>query len=154
MLQRRIDLGSIPYGLAVAGEDIVKGSAVVTKFDNGVLKAFYPTTQAEADAVKGFATYRIEDVIGNDKDYDVIKAGQRLVIYTLVKDNMWATTQFVAPVNQGDELVVGFDADDKGKLRTKTAGELSANRASQFKVYNVSNAGEGYTDAMIDVEVL
>ena len=152
MLQKRIDLGSIPFGLAVAGEDIVKGSAVVVKVDNGVLKAFYPSTADEADSVKGLATFRIEAAEGADKDHDVIKAGKPVVIYTLVKDNMWATTQFVGTPAKGDELVVGFEAADKGKLRVKKAtGEEG--RKSQFVVYEVAAAGAGYSDPMVEVFV-
>lgn len=151
MLQKRIDLGSQPFGLAVAGEDIVKGSAVVVKVVDGELKAFYPTSVDEADEVKGFATFRIESSEGADKDHDVIKKGQRFTIYTLVKDNMWATSQFIGTPAKGAELVVGYGEDDKGKLRVKSAEE--ADRNAQFTVYEVGTAGAGYTDALIDVFV-
>lgn len=158
MLQKRIDKGSIPWGLAILGEDVVKGSAVCVKIDSGVLKAYYPATQAEADAVKGFATYRFEKSEGADKDYEIMKAGTRVVIYTLVKDNMWGTTQFSGTVAVGDELVVGYETNDKGKLRRKTTtaqtGEVATGRASQFTVFAKNDAGTVYTDAMIDVEVL
>ncbi|WP_336786946.1 hypothetical protein [Paenibacillus sp. MMO-177] len=151
MLQKRIDLGSQPFGLAIAGEDIVKGSAVVVKTVGGVLKAFLPTTAAEADAVKGFATFRIEESGGADKDFDVIKKDKRLVIYTLVKDNMWGTTQFVGTPAADTDLVVGYEAD-KGKLRAhKATGEDT--RPALFSAYEVNAAGAGYTDAMIDVFV-
>lgn len=153
MLQKRIDLGSQPFGLAIAGEDIVKGSAVVLKTEEGVLKAYAPVTAEEADAVMGFATFRIEEVGGNDKDFDVIKAGKRLVIYTLNKNNMWATTQFVdhANVVAGAGLVVGFGAD-KGKLRLPVA-TTEDSRPRLFEVYAKNGAGAGYTDAMLDVFV-
>lgn len=154
MLQKRIDTGSIPYGLAIAGEDMKKGSAVVTKIVSGVLKALRPTTEAEANAVKGFVTYRVEDVSGACTTHDTIKSGQRCVIYTLVKNNMWGTTEFAGTPAAGNELVVGYDTEDKGKLRAKTTEEIAASRASQFKVYAAQDAGAGYTEAMIDVEVL
>lgn len=150
MLQKRIDLGSQPFGLAIAGEDIVKGSAVIVKTVNGELHALLPKTEEEAKSVKGFATFRIETIEGGDKDHDVIKKGKRLVIYTLVKDNMWATTEFVGTVAQDQELTVGFSAGvDAGKLRAITGSEVA-----QFRVYDTSNAGEGYTDAMVDVFVV
>ncbi|MGE6227625.1 hypothetical protein [Paenibacillus chitinolyticus] len=153
MLQKRIDLGSQPFGLAIAGEDIVKGSAVIVKNDKGVLKAFYPATASEADGVKGFATYRIETQEGSDKEHDLIKKGTRLVVYTLVKDNMWATTQFVGTPAQDAKLVVGYEAADKGKLREKKATGEDA-RPALFTVYEVNSAGSGYTDSMIEVFVL
>lgn len=154
MLQKRIDLGSIPFGLARAGEDIVKGSAVVVRLVGGELKAFYPTTEAEANAVKGFATFRIETNDKSDKDHDVVKAGGWVVIYTLVKNNQWATTQMDGTVAKGDNLVVGFGANDKGKLRRLSAAEVTANRKAQFNAYDVTTAGAGYTDAMVEADVL
>jgi len=157
MLQKRIDLGSQPYGLAIAGEDIVKGSAVIVKLDSGVWTAFLPTTQAEADAVKGFATYRMEDEFGADTAHDTILEGSRLVIYTLVKDNMWATTQFDGTLVAGDELVVDYSSDHKGSLRklttTATTGEVATGRAVQFVVYSAQSAGAGYTSGMVNVTV-
>ena len=148
MLQKRIDTGSIPFGLAVAGEDIVKGSAVVVKNVEGVLTATYPTTADEAKAVKGFATLRIDTKEGADKDHDVIKKGQRLVIYTLVKDNMWATTQFTGVIAAGDGLAVGYETGDKGKLR-----KIKDLEVAQFEAYEKFEAGAGYTDEMLEVFV-
>lgn len=154
MLQKRIDLGSQPYGLAIAGEDIVKGSAVFVKVVAGELKAFYPTTEAEANDVKGFATRRVETAFGSDKEHDVIKAGQRFTIQTLVKDNIWATSQFVGTPAKETGLVVGFtDATDKGKLRARTAGEVTASRPVKFTVFELGTAGSGYTDALVEVNV-
>lgn len=158
MLLKRIDLGSQPFGLAIAGEDIVKGSAVVVRNVGGVLKAFLPTTEAEANSVIGFATFRIENVELNDKDYDVIKSGKRLVIYTLVKDNMWATTRFVGTPADDADLVVDFSAGDKGKLRIPTAAEVTANRKTQFRAYRTESGvaglhGHGYEEKLINVFV-
>jgi hypothetical protein len=159
MLLRRIDDESTAFGLAIAGEDILKGSAVVTKVVAGVLTAFLPTTQAEADSVKGFATFRIDTPIGSDKEHEVIKSGTRLVIYTLVKMNMWGTTEFIGEPVAGDQLVVGFTAGtDAGKLRAITAGEVTASRKAQFEVYNTETGklgmlGWGYEDPIINVFV-
>lgn len=154
MLQKRIDLGSQPFGLAIAGEDIVKGSAVVVKLTDGEWKAFLPTSEAEANSVKGFATFRIEENGKADTEFDIIKSGKRLVIYTLVKDNMWGTTEFTGTIADGTKLVVGYETGDFGMLRPLTAGEISASRKPQFEVYAMTDAGEGYTEAMIDVTVL
>lgn len=153
MLHKRIDLGSQPFGLAIAGEDIVKGSAVVVKTVDGEMKAYLPATAEEADAVMGFATFRIEEVGGSDKDFDVIKAGKRLVIYTLNKNNMWGTTRFVANagVVAGAKLVVDFEAN-KGALRLPIA-TTEDSRPRLFEVYAKNGAGAGYTDAMLDVLV-
>lgn len=129
MLQKRIDFGAIPYGLAIAGEDLIKGSAVFVRLDSGVLKAYNPTTEAEANTVKGFVTYRIEEAGKGDKSFDTLKAGSRVVIYTLSKNDQWATTQFVGNPAAGAELVVGFGASDKGKLRAKTTGSVEATAA-------------------------
>lgn len=154
MLQKRIDLGSQPFGLAIAGEDLVKGTAVVLKNEGGQMKAYAPATQGEADAVVGFVTFRIEEAGGADKDFDVIKAGKRLVVYTLVKNNMWGTTQFVdhENVKAGAGLVVDFSAENKGKLRLPTPTTEDA-RPRLFEVYAKNVAGAGYTDAMVDVLV-
>lgn len=155
MLQKRIDLGSIPYGLAIAGEDLTKGDAVIVKVNSGVLKAYRPTTQAEADAVMGFVTFRIEEEGKADKDFETLKAGKRVVIYTLVKNNQWATTQFVGTPALGDNLVVGYTAEtDAGKLRALTAGEVTAQRKPMFRTYARYTAGQGYTDPMVEVDVL
>lgn len=153
MLQKRIDFTSIPYGFAIAGEDLTKGDAVIIKIEAGVEKAYRPTTQAEADAVLGFVTFRIEEQGKADKDFDVLKAGSRVVIYTLVKNNMWATTQFIGALVKGDQLVVDFTPTDKGKLRKITAGEITATRKVQFELFDKQDAGSGYTDAMAEVWV-
>jgi hypothetical protein len=159
MLNKMIDLGSQPYGLAVAGEDIPKGSAVVIVADatkpNGV-KAMLPSTEAQAKAVKGFATFRIENEEGADTAYEVIKAGKWVVVYTLVKDNMWRTTVFVAhaDVKADASLVVGYGETDAGKLRLLTADEISASRPAQFNVFGKNDAGAGYTKATVEVTVL
>lgn len=113
MLVKRIDLGSIPNGLYVAGEDIEKGRAVVLK--NG--KLYKPTTKEEAGRVMGLATLAIDTKEGGDvADHNVIKAGTRPVVYTLVSGNMWGTTEFVDGINVGDDLAVSYTGADAGKL--------------------------------------
>lgn len=158
MLFKRIDTNSIPFGLAIAGEDIKKGSAVVVKNTgkgaNG-LEAFLPASQAEADAVKGFATFRIEEEGLGDKAFEIIKKDSWVVIYTIPRDTMWGTTEVVGTVVAGDKLGVGYtDATDKGKLRALTAGEVTASRKPQFEVFDKTSAGDSYTDAVVNVTVL
>lgn len=149
MLQKRIDTGSIPYGLATFQEDVVKGMAVCTKFVDGQEVAYLPSTQEEADAVCGFATYRIEFEDKSDVDYEVLKAGKKYTIYTLVKNNVWGTTEFVGDVKVGDKLVVDYQ-DNKGKL----VPVADSGRTPQFEVVRVQPAGTIFTKAMIDVRVL
>lgn len=150
MLQRRIDIASIPHGLAVLEEDVVKGMAVCTKFVDGREVAFLPTNEEEAGSVLGFATYRIEHQDKSDVDYDTLKAGKKCTIYTLVKNNVWGTTEFEGDLAVGDELVVSFDAETKGKLVAVGA----SGRTPQFEVVRVQAAGTIFTSPMIDVRVL
>jgi GH43 family beta-xylosidase len=147
MLNKRINLGSIPIGLYEAGEAIPKGSAVVKR--DG--KIYLPTTQAEADAALGFATLIIEVPEGGDyADHNVIPAGKKVVVYTLVKNNRWGTTEFSGTINAGDGLVIGYEAGDYGKLRVRTAGEVSGSRVVMFECVEKYNAG---SVPMIDVDV-
>lgn len=138
MLVKRIDKGSIPVGLYEAGEDLVKGRAVVLK--NG--KLYHPSTKSEAEAVMGFCTLRIESIEGGDiADHNVIKAGKKAVVYTLVKMNMWGTTEFVGTPVAGDNLSVAYAGTDKGKLIKSgaTAGVDDASPA--FTADEVGAAG-------------
>lgn len=135
MLVKRIDLGSLPIGLYVAGEDIVKGRAVVVK--DG--KLYHPATKAEADKPLGFATLVIDTKEGGDiADHNVIKAGKRAVVYTLVQNNMWGTTEFTG-VAVGDELAVIYTGENAGKL-TK-AGGVATDAVALFKADELGKAG-------------
>ena len=132
MLVKRIDLGSIPMGLYDAGEELIKGRAVVLKEG----KLFHPSTVKEANAVLGFCTHRIEVKSGGDiADHDTIPMGKKAVVYTLVKNNMWGTTEFVGSPEAGDELSVAFAGTDKGKLVVGGTG------AVKFDVFEVTFAG-------------
>ena len=93
MLQKRIDLGSIPFGLYKTKDEMVKGRLV--KFNQKDELLEYATKDDEANA---FITLRIETNAGGDiADHDKIAKGVRAVAYTLVKDNIWSTTNFPSP---------------------------------------------------------
>lgn len=150
MLEKRIDIGSFAFGLADAGEDLTKGDAVVVRADG---KAYRPTTQAEADSVKGFAYLVPDQWEGPIKDYETIVTGKKVMIYTLVRNNRWATTQFIGTPAIATDLVVGFVTNtDSGKLRALTADEITASRAPQFRVTRAKYAKGDFN--MIDVDVL
>ncbi len=110
MLQKRIDLGSIPFGLYETKDEMVKGRLV--KFNQKDRLLEYATSDAEVNA---FITLRIEDNTGGDiADHDKIKKGVKAVAYTLVKDNIWGTTEVegIDALKVGDKLTCGAD----GKL--------------------------------------
>lgn len=146
MLQKRIDNGSIAYGTAIAGENIVKGSLVRLVTVAGVEKAMLCTVLTQADAV-GFAYTPVATDLGTIKDNDIIKIGKRLIIYTLNTGNVWATTQFTPDVG----LIAGAFCSiaDDGKIKLKIGAEIS-----RFVVFQLQNAGEAYNDAMLNVRVL
>ena len=108
MLQKRRDLASIPDGLGVTAAEITKGRAVVRKFVDGVYTYAVPASADEAADVYGFITLRIDDNMHADKHYDVIPAGKKAVVYTLVKNNEWATSEFVGSPVKGDKMAVEF----------------------------------------------
>lgn len=143
MLQKRIDIGSIPYGTAVAGEDITKGALVYLSVVDGVEVAKLADT---TNAPVGFAYRTIRDEDNAQKAHDVIKSGERLVIYTLNKNNVWGTSVFTA----SDSLV-------KGAYANPGAGgtiEYTASDNAMFEVFEVHPANTVWNDAMIDVRVL
>lgn len=111
MLQKRIDLGSIPFGLYKTKDEMVKGRLV--KFNQKDETLEYATSDADANA---FVTLRIETNAGGDiADHDKIAKGKKAVAYTLVKDNIWGTTEVegIDTVKVGDKLTCGAD----GKLK-------------------------------------
>lgn len=111
MLQKRIDLGSIPFGLYKTKDEMVKGRLV--KFNQKDETLEYATSDADANA---FVTLRIETNAGGDiADHDKIAKGKKAVAYTLVKDNIWGTTEVdgIATLAIGDKLTCGTD----GKLK-------------------------------------
>lgn len=110
MLQKRIDLGSIPFGLYKTKDEMVKGRLVKFNHKDGLLE--YATKDDEATA---FVTLRIDTRDGGDiADHDKIAKDKKAVAYTLVKDNIWSTTEVegIDAVQVGDKLTCGAD----GKL--------------------------------------
>lgn len=149
MLQKRRMIASIPDGLCNTNEVIRKGRAVVRKLVNGAYVYALPATADEAKAVYGFATLRIDEDTHKESYYDSIPAGVKAVVYTLVPNESWATTEFVAPLVVGDKCVVEFAGDNKGKL--KKAGDTDT---PLFEVVAVTPAMGGYEEALVDVRVL
>ena len=110
MLQKRIDLGSIPFGLYKTKDEMVKGRLVKFNHKDGLLE--YATKDDEATA---FVTLRIDTRDGGDiADHDKIAKDKKAVAYTLVKDNIWSTTEVegIDAAQVGDKLTCGAD----GKL--------------------------------------
>lgn len=151
MLQKRRTISAIPDGLCNTAEEIVKGRAVVRKYDTDKKDFVYalPTTADEAKAVYGFITLRIDEDTHKDSYYDTIPADKKAVVYTLVKNEEWATTEFEDTLAVGDKCVVDYSGDNKGKL--KKAG---AEDTAQFEVTEVTPAMGGYEYPLVSVKVL
>lgn len=125
MLQKRIDLGSIPFGLYKTKDEMVKGRLV--KFNQKDELLEYATKDDEANA---FITLRIETNAGGDiADHDKIAKGVRAVAYTLVKDNIWSTTEVdgIDALKVGDTLTCGAE----GKL-AKGEGKFVVTDVTHF----------------------
>lgn len=125
MLQKRIDLGSIPFGLYKTKDEMVKGRLV--KFNQKDELLEYATKDDEANA---FVTLRIETNAGGDiADHDKIAKGVRAVAYTLVKDNIWSTTEVdgIDALQVGDKLTCGAE----GKL-AKGEGKFVVTDVTHF----------------------
>jgi len=125
MLQKRIDLGSIPFGLYKTKDEMVKGRLV--KFNQKDETLEYATSDTDANA---FVTLRIETNAGGDiADHDKIAKGKKAVAYTLVKDNIWGTTEVegIDTVKVGDKLTCGAD----GKLK-KGEGKFVVTDVTHF----------------------
>lgn len=154
MLQKRRDLGSIPDGLGTVEENINKGSAVVRVInaDTGEITYKLPSTADEAKNIYGFVTLRIDDKLRTEKFYDVIEAGSKAVCYTLVKNNEWATTEFVgteSTLKYGTKLSVGYEGKNKGKLVVASGSDTAL-----FEVVGYTPAMGGYEDPLLTVKVL
>lgn len=142
MLQKRIDHGYIPIGTAIASVDMKKGTVVVIQYVNGVETAI-PCLLSTTVGVKGFAFLTVRDDEGTYKDNDTILAGARMVVCSLVRGNVWATTEFTGTLAIGDKLAVV-----DGKIVAVGAGE------ALFEAVETEAAGYVYTDALLNVRVL
>ena len=151
MLQKRRDIASLPDGLQAVATDIRKGRAVIRKLNGtkGVFELALPGTALEAADCYGFVTLHIEDNLHSDSYFDTIKAGKKAVVYTFVKNEEWATTEFVGPLVLGDKCAIGYGAEDAGKV-IKAVGEV----VPVCEVVAVTPAMGGYEEAMITVKLV
>lgn len=144
MLQKHRDLGSMPDGLMKTKVEMTKGMAVARKL-NAETKQYEICLPEAGDTIYGFVDARIDEKIYRFSEYDVIPAGKRAVVYTLVKDNEWRTDQFTGELAVGDLCAVGTD----GKL-VKTEDATTA----VFEIVGVQAAMAGYENAMVVAKVL
>ena len=151
MLQKRRMIASIPDGLCNTAEEIVKGRAVVRKYDaaTGTYVYALPTTAAEAKNVYGFITLRIDEDVHKESYYDKIDKGVKAVVYTLVPNESWGTTEFDGTLAVGDKCIVSSTAGKLGMLVKAGAADTP-----QFEVVAKYPALGGYEDSMIDVRVI
>lgn len=141
MLFKRRDLGSMPDGLMKASVELTKGMLVQRKLVNGE----YVLAMPENGKAYGFVTLREDEAVYKASHYDTIEAGKRAVVYTLVKDNEWATDQFEAGLAMGDYAKAGAN----GKVVKATSAEDAL-----FEVIDVTEAMAGYENALVTVKVL
>lgn len=144
MLQKHRDLGSMPDGLMKTKVEMTKGMAVARKL-NAETKQYEICLPAEGDVIYGFVDARIDEKIYRFSEYDVIPAGKRAVVYTLVKDNEWRTDQFEGELAIGDLCAVGTN----GKLVKTTETDKAV-----FEIVGVQAAMAGYEFPMVVAKVL
>lgn len=142
MLQKRIDIGYIAIGTAIASVAMNKGTVVVIQYVGGVEKAI-PCALSTTAGVKGFAFKTVRNDEGTYKDNDTIAIGERMTVCSLVRGNVWATTEFTGAFVAGDKLAIV-----DGKLVAVAAG------VAMFEVVETEAAGRVYTDALLNVRVL
>lgn len=141
MLFKRRDLGAMPDGLMKASVELTKGMLVQRKLVDGEYVIALPEANA---TVYGFVTLREDEAVYKISHYDKIEAGKRAVVYTLVKDNEWATDQFEG------ELTVGSLA----KAGTNGKVVAASKEDALFEVIEVTEAMAGYENALVTVKVL
>lgn len=147
MLRKVRDLGTMPDGLMKANVDLVRGMIVSRKLVSGEYKIVLPENTT-GEGVYGFVTLREDEAVYKESHYDKIAKDTRAVVYTLVKDNEWATDQFedsFESLNVGDKLF----ANTTGKLKKVSSGETAL-----FELIGKQPAMAGYENAMLIVKVL
>lgn len=151
MLQKRRTIASIPDGLCDTAKKIRKGRCVIRKYDTKKKDYVFdlPSSADEAKTVYGFITLRIDEDTHKESYYDDIDAGKKAVVYTLVPNESWGTTEFEGSPVIGDKMIVDSAGENAGKL--KVAGSSDT---AQFEVVAVYPALGGYEEPMIDVRVL
>ena len=141
-LLKRRDLGTMPDGLMKASVELTKGMLVQRKLVDGEYVIALPES---GKPVYGFVTLREDEAVYKISHYDKIEAGKRAVVYTLVKDNEWATDQFAEGLAMGDLAKAGTD----GKVVKASSAEDAL-----FEVIEVTEAMAGYENALVTVKVL
>lgn len=147
MLRKVRDLGTMPDGLMKANVDLVRGMIVARKYEDGEYKIVLPEG-TDGSGVYGFVTLREDEAVYKESYYDKIAKGTRAVVYTLVKDNEWATDQFegdLSSLNIGDKMY----ANTTGKL-----AKVSSSETPLFELIGKQEAMAGYENAMVIVKVL
>lgn len=147
MLRKVRDLGTMPDGLMKANVDLVRGMIVSRKLESGEYKIVLPE-DTTGEGVYGFVTLREDEAVYKESHYDKIAKGTRAVVYTLVKDNEWATDQFegdLSSLNIGDKMY----ANTSGKL-----AKVSSSETPLFELIGKQEAMAGYENAMVIVKVL
>lgn len=150
MLQKRRSTATIPDGLMATKTEMKKGRGVIRKL-NATTKQYeiaLPSTADEAKDIYGFVTLRIDENVYKESYYDVIPAGTKAVVYTSVKNEEWATTEFVGPLVVGDKAVISFTGADAGKLIKVTTED------PMYEIIAVSPAMGGYEEAMVTFKIL
>lgn len=148
-LQKRRDLASMPDGLMDTSVEVTKGMIVTRVFnaDTGEFEIALPKT--EDDVIYGFVTLRQDSTEKPSDEYDKIDAGIKAVVYTLVRDNEWATDQFTGALEIGDLAMI--DVANPGKI--KKCDEANKAKAL-FQVTEFIPAMQGYKYDMVTVKVL
>lgn len=148
MLAKVRDMASIPDGLMKAKVDLKRGMIVCRKLEDGEYKITLPSDTNGTD-VYGFVTLREDESIYARSYYDEIKAGKRAVVYTLVKDNEWATDQIkegeFASLAVGDKMYANTDG---------TLGKVSSGETALFECIGKRKALAGYEKDTVIVKVL
>lgn len=145
MLFKRRDFACLPDGLMDASVELVRGMVVARKYSatKGEYEVVMPTTAGAT--LYGFVTAREDEALYSLAQNDKIEAGRKCVVYTLVKDNEWATDQYTGALAVTDLVKAGAD----GKLvKTTVAEEAFA------EVVGVTSAGAGYENSLVTVKVL
>lgn len=122
MLHSVRTIATIPDGLMKAKVDLVRGMIVSRTLD-GLTKEYEITlpTGHDDENIYGFVTLREDESIYARSEYDKIEKGKRAVVYTLVKNEEWATDQVdgFSTLEIGDKLY----AASTGKLTKVSSAE-------------------------------
>ena len=139
LFKHRVTTASMPDGLMACDVELTKGMIVARELAGGKYKIVLPKSATE---VYGFVTLREDEAVYKASHYDVIPAGKKAVVYTLVKDHEWRTDQFTGELVVGDKVAAGTD----GKLVKASEGFA--------EVIGVTKAMAGYENPCVIVKIL